>query len=157
MIHDSNNEIAAIDLIFMRPVSFPTQIQSLGLVDITYLNYYYYLLISSQLNRMTYNNVTYTFIIAENIQNDLAMFPTASKVNLKQNSGLNMLSFVYIAGTNKLYSFKQCSGNNRYNLLTDSCDFYTCTVINCVVCNFGQNICTQCNTTISPLVINNFY
>jgi hypothetical protein len=156
-IHDINNKIAAIDLILIRSISIPVQIQSLGLLGVTYINPFYYFLISSQLKKMSYNNVTYAFTVAENIQNDLIMFPTAFYVNLTQNSGLNMLNFAYISGTNKLYSFKQCSGNNKYDLATESCYSYACTVINCVVCNFGQNICTQCNTTISPLVVNNFY
>ncbi len=110
-----------------------------------------------QLFQTNYNTANHTFTLIQINQTNLPVFLTSSKVNLTQNTGLNMLSYAYEPGSNLLYSLSQCTGNNAYNPTSGTCLPYVCLIPNCVICNFRNNICTYCNTTITPLVINNFY
>lgn len=67
-----------------------------------------------------------------------------------------MLSFAYETGSNSIYSFSRCLGNAKYNNLTGNCENYICEIKDCVVCNFKNDICTKCNISITPFVVNCF-
>ena len=131
-----------------------------NLNTVTFIDGYFYLLILPNLYKVYYDPPSNTFKINETVQNDLDILKAlqgTSKANLTHDTSLHMLNYVYQNNTKKLYSFKQCTGNYKFNITTGTCDLYACIVTNCVMCNFANDICTTCNTSVNPYVINRLY
>lgn len=139
---DINLQIGGYDLNSSVVVNFPSDFTGQNLKSVAFLDSFYYFLMDQQLFKTSYNTANHTFTLIQINQTNLSIFITINKVNLTQNTGLNMLSYAYEPGSNLLYSFSRCTGNNAYDNISGTCLPYVCLITNCVICNFRNNICT---------------
>ena len=114
-------QIGGYDLNSSALVSFPLNFTGLYFKSVTFLDSYYYFLMGQQLFQASYNITNHAFTLIEISQTNLSVFLTRIKVNLTQNTGLNMLSYVYEPGSNLLYIFSRCTGNYGYDNISGKC------------------------------------